>query len=54
MVNRLTRTAQPAIVIAGNGMCSSGRVVNYLKNMLGDVRHNVLFVRRLPGRRRGR
>jgi metallo-beta-lactamase family protein len=44
MVNRLAQTAQPAIVIAGNGMCSSGRIVNYLKAMLGDVRHNLLFV----------
>lgn len=38
-VNRLSHTAQPAIVIAGNGMCSSGRIVNYLKAMLGDARH---------------
>lgn len=44
MVNRLTQTAQPAIVIAGNGMCSSGRIVSYLKAMLGDERHDVLFV----------
>lgn len=44
MVNRLAQTAQPAIVIAGNGMCSSGRIVNYLKAMLGDARHNLLFV----------
>jgi metallo-beta-lactamase family protein len=44
MVNRLSQTAQPAIVIAGNGMCSSGRIVNYLKAMLGDKRHDVLFV----------
>nr|WP_059391704.1 MBL fold metallo-hydrolase [Pseudomonas toyotomiensis] len=44
MVNRLVQTAQPAIVIAGNGMCSSGRIVNYLKAMLGDARHDVLFV----------
>jgi len=44
MVNRLSQTAQPAIVIAGNGMCSSGRIVNYLKAMLGDDRHDVLFV----------
>lgn len=43
MVNRLIQTARPAIVIAGNGMCSSGRIVNYLKVMLGDVRHDVLF-----------
>lgn len=44
MVNRLMQTAQPAIVIAGNGMCSSGRIVNYLRAMLGDARHDVLFV----------
>jgi metallo-beta-lactamase family protein len=54
MVNRLAQTAQPAIVIAGNGMCSSGRIVNYLKAMLHDPRHDVLFVgyqaRGTPGR----
>ncbi len=44
MVQQMARTARPAIVIAGNGMCSSGRIVNYLKAMLGDSRHNVLFV----------
>src|SRR5690606_137228 len=44
MVQHLARAARPAIVIAGNGMCSSGRIVNYLKAMLGDSRHNVLFV----------
>ncbi|MDX9687523.1 MBL fold metallo-hydrolase [Halopseudomonas formosensis] len=43
MVNRLAQTRQPAIVITGNGMCSAGRVVNYLKAMLGDSRHNVIF-----------
>jgi len=31
-------------VIAGNGMCSGGRIVNYLKAMLGDPRHEVVFV----------
>ena len=44
IVQRLTDTARPAIVIAGNGMCSGGRIVNYLKAMLGDPRHNVVFV----------
>lgn len=44
MVNRLTQTTQPAIVIAGNDMYSSRRIVNYLKAMLGDPRHDVLFV----------
>ncbi|TCD21579.1 MBL fold metallo-hydrolase [Pseudomonas sp. IC_126] len=44
IVNHLAQTARPAIVIAGGGMCSGGRIVNYLKAMLGDKRHNVLFV----------
>lgn len=44
VLNRLTQTARPAIVIAGNGMCSGGRIVNYLKAMLRDPRHEVLFV----------
>jgi metallo-beta-lactamase family protein len=43
-VNYLASTGRPAIVIAGNGMCSGGRIVNYLKRMLGDPRHNVVFV----------
>ncbi len=44
IVQHLAQTARPAIVIAGGGMCSGGRIVNYLKAMLGDKRHNVLFV----------
>ena len=43
-VNYLASTGRPAIVIAGSGMCSGGRIINYLKAMLGDSRHNVLFV----------
>lgn len=44
ILNHLVSSARPAIVIAGNGMCFSGRIVNYLKAMLGDPRHDVLFV----------
>lgn len=44
VVNYLSSTGRPAIVIAGNGMCSGGRIVNYLKAMLGDRRHEVMFV----------
>lgn len=44
IVKHLAQTARPAIVITGGGMCSGGRVVNYLKALLGDKRHNVLFV----------
>lgn len=40
----LAKTARPAIVIAASGMCSGGRIVNYLKAMLNDPRHDVLFV----------
>ncbi len=34
----------PAIVIAGSGMCTGGRVVNYLKDFLPDHRNDILFV----------
>ncbi|WP_341520858.1 MBL fold metallo-hydrolase [Pseudomonas sp. G.S.17] len=44
VVNYLSSTKRPAIVIAGHGMCAGGRIVNYLKAMLGDSRHNVIFV----------
>ncbi|PWB36026.1 MBL fold metallo-hydrolase [Pseudomonas sp. SDI] len=43
VVNYLASTGRPAIVIAGNGMCSGGRIVSYLKSMLGDRRHEVIF-----------
>lgn len=43
LVEQLARSARPAIVIAASGMCSGGRIVNYLKAMLGDARHDVLF-----------
>lgn len=34
----------PAVVIAGSGMCTGGRIVNYLKRFLGDPRSDVVFV----------
>ncbi len=43
-VRRLARSGAPAIVIAASGMCAGGRVMNYLKAMLHDPRHDVLFV----------
>ncbi|XKE47209.1 MBL fold metallo-hydrolase [Halomonas organivorans] len=53
-VDYLARTGRPAVVIAASGMASGGRVVNYLKRMLGDPRHAVVFVgyqaRGTPGR----
>jgi metallo-beta-lactamase family protein len=43
-VEYLASFKRPAVVLAGSGMCSGGRVVNYLKAMLGDARNDVLFV----------
>jgi metallo-beta-lactamase family protein len=43
-VHYLARRIRPAIVIAASGMCAGGRIVNYLKAMLGDPRHDILFV----------
>ena len=44
MVQFLKRSRQPAIVIAASGMCEGGRVVNYLKALLDDAAHQVVFV----------
>ena len=44
VVQFLARTRQPAIVIAASGMCQGGRVVNYLKALLADPVHQVVFV----------
>ena len=53
-VSYLQRQTRPAIVIAASGMCAGGRIVNYLKALLGDERNDVLFVgyqaSRTPGR----
>jgi len=40
----LAKTGRPAVVLAASGMCAGGRIVNYLKAMLGDAKHQVLFV----------
>lgn len=34
----------PAIVIAASGMCAGGRVVNYLKEFIGDPETDVVFI----------
>jgi metallo-beta-lactamase family protein len=44
LVNLLASTGSPAIVIAGGGMCSGGRIVDYVQAMLADSRHQILFV----------
>lgn len=44
LVNRLRTTGEPVIVIAGAGMCTGGRIVNYLEALLPDPRTDVVFV----------
>lgn len=43
-VEYLAKTKRPAIVIAASGMCTGGRVVNYLKALISDARNDILFV----------
>ena len=42
-LNYLAEHKLPAIVIAGSGMCTGGRVVNYLKRFLHDPTTDVVF-----------
>jgi len=44
LVDELSRSGRPALVVAGSGMCTGGRIVNYLQRMLSDPRHCVLFI----------
>ena len=43
-VEYLAKTTRPAIVIAASGMCTGGRVVNYLKALIADKHTDILFV----------
>lgn len=43
-IDYLAKRDKPAIVIAASGMCSGGRVVNYLKRFLSEPTADVLFV----------
>jgi metallo-beta-lactamase family protein len=40
----ITQHRLPAIVVAGSGMCTGGRVVNYLKRLLGEKSTDLVFV----------
>ncbi len=44
LVARLKNSNEPAIIIAASGMCSGGRIVNYLKALLENQETDVLFV----------
>ncbi|MCC5879380.1 MAG: MBL fold metallo-hydrolase [Idiomarina sp.] len=44
IINYLKQSGDPCIVIAASGMCTGGRMMNYLKALLPDPRTDVLFV----------
>ena len=44
VINYLASRNKPAIVIAASGMCSGGRIVNYLERFLPDPKADVIFV----------
>ncbi|HET9623116.1 MAG TPA: MBL fold metallo-hydrolase, partial [Kofleriaceae bacterium] len=35
---------EPAVIIAGSGMCEGGRVLHHLRTMVGDARHTIAIV----------
>jgi metallo-beta-lactamase family protein len=41
---RLNRFKKPCMVIAGNGMCTAGRIRHHLKHGLWDRRNTLLFI----------
>jgi metallo-beta-lactamase family protein len=43
-VNYIRERGHPCIVIAASGMCAGGRIVNYLKALIGDPRTDILFI----------
>jgi metallo-beta-lactamase family protein len=43
-INHIKKRKIPCIVIAASGMCSGGRIVNYLKAFIGDPTTDILFV----------
>jgi len=43
-VDYLKKSGRPAIVLAASGMCSGGRIVNYIKALIEDPRTDILFV----------
>ena len=44
IVNRLQSTNEPAIIVAASGMCSGGRIVNYLEALVNDPRTDIVMV----------
>tara|TARA_R110002051_G_scaffold31675_7_gene71892 strand:- start:14733 stop:15293 length:561 start_codon:yes stop_codon:yes gene_type:complete len=44
VINYLSTRQTPAIILAASGMCTGGRIVNYLERFLSDKTTDVLFV----------
>ncbi|MBB1295347.1 MBL fold metallo-hydrolase RNA specificity domain-containing protein [Pseudoalteromonas sp. SR41-4] len=44
VINYLSKRKQPAIILAASGMCTGGRIVNYLERFLPDETTDVIFV----------
>ena len=44
VINYLRSRKQPAIILAASGMCTGGRIVNYLDAFLADKTTDVIFV----------
>lgn len=44
IINYLSTRQTPAIILAASGMCTCGRIVNYLERFLTDATTDVLFV----------
>lgn len=44
VIKYLEQGKLPAVVLAGSGMCSGGRVVNYLKRFIGKPETDIIFV----------
>ena len=44
LINYLASRQTPAIILAASGMCTGGRIVNYLERFLPDKTTDVLFV----------
>lgn len=44
LINYLATRQTPAIILAASGMCTGGRIVNYLERFLTDKTTDVLFV----------
>ncbi len=40
----IERSSRPYVIVASNGMLTGGRVLNHLRNLIGDTRAMILFV----------